>query len=248
MIVYFSATGNSRHTAMKIAEVIGDETLDLFESIRNKSFSALYSEKPWVLVCPTYAWQIPHIVRDWLKKTPLNGCKKLYTVMTCGDSIGTAGEYIRKICAEKGLEFCGCARIIMPDNYLVMFNSPDKEKSAKIIADSEQYIISAARQINEGNNFGERSYTFSDKINSGAVNTLFYSLCVKAKPFYASDKCISCGKCEAVCPLGNISLKNGRPVWDSSCTHCMACICGCPKEAIEYGKKTKGKVRYKFPE
>ena len=31
-----------------------------------------------------------------------------------------------------------------------------------------------------------------------------------------------------------------------NCTHCMACICYCPKEAIEYGKKSKGKPRYHF--
>ena len=27
---------------------------------------------------------------------------------------------------------------------------------------------------------------------------------------------------------------------------CMACICYCPKEAIEYGKKSRGKPRYHF--
>ena len=26
----------------------------------------------------------------------------------------------------------------------------------------------------------------------------------------------------------------------------MACICYCPKEAIEYGKKSRGKPRYHF--
>ena len=35
-------------------------------------------------------------------------------------------------------------------------------------------------------------------------------------------------------------------VWGKNCTHCMACICYCPKEAIEYGKKSKGKPRYHF--
>ena len=28
---------------------------------------------------------------------------------------------------------------------------------------------------------------------------------------------------------------------------CMACICGCPAEAIEYGKKSRGKPRYQCP-
>lgn len=39
-------------------------------------------------------------------------------------------------------------------------------------------------------------------------------------------------------------IKEGGPVWGKRCTHCMACICGCPAEAIEYGKRTVGKRRY----
>ncbi|MFQ7798375.1 MAG: 4Fe-4S binding protein [Coprobacillus cateniformis] len=31
------------------------------------------------------------------------------------------------------------------------------------------------------------------------------------------------------------------------CTHCMACISRCPKGAIEYGKKTKDRIRYVCP-
>ena len=38
----------------------------------------------------------------------------------------------------------------------------------------------------------------------------------------------------------NIKIQNGKPVWGKDCTHCMACICHCPTEAIEYGKKSVG--------
>ena len=62
------------------------------------------------------------------------------------------------------------------------------------------------------------------------------------------EKCIGCGKCDRVCPLGNIRMENGQPRWGENCTHCMACICGCPTEAIEYGKKSVGKPRYRCPE
>ena len=44
----------------------------------------------------------------------------------------------------------------------------------------------------------------------------------------------------------NITLQTGKPVWGQNCTHCMACICYCPAEAIEYGKKSLGKPRYHF--
>lgn len=85
-----------------------------------------------------------------------------------------------------------------------------------------------------------------DKIMSSAVNTIFYPMFVKADKFMATDACISCGKCVQVCPLNNVQLKNGKPAWGSNCTHCMACICYCPAEAIEYGKKSEGKPRYTF--
>ena len=60
--------------------------------------------------------------------------------------------------------------------------------------------------------------------------------------------CTSCGLCAARCPLNNIVLEGGRPVWKGECTHCMACIGGCPTEAIEYGEKSKGRRRYYLEE
>ena len=63
-------------------------------------------------------------------------------------------------------------------------------------------------------------------------------------PRKVTDACIGCGKCERVCVLKNISIREGRPIWGEECTHCMACICGCPTEAIEYGKRSQGKPRY----
>ena len=67
------------------------------------------------------------------------------------------------------------------------------------------------------------------------------------KDFHVKDNCISCGKCERLCPLQVISMDNGKPVWKGkTCAHCMSCIQNCPAAAIEYGKKTKGKKHYYF--
>ena len=67
-----------------------------------------------------------------------------------------------------------------------------------------------------------------------------------AKPQVGSG-CRSCGKCAEQCVTNNIVLQQGRPVWGRNCTHCMACICGCPAAAIEYGRKSIGKPRYQCP-
>ena len=129
MILYFTGTGNSEYAAKKLAAALGEKTMPLMERIRHNDTSPLESETPWVVCTPTYAWQLPHIVRDHLRRTLLRGSKEIYFVMTCGGEIGEAGKYAAELCAEKYLTFRGCARVIMPENYIVMFDVPDEAKA-----------------------------------------------------------------------------------------------------------------------
>lgn len=247
MILYFTGTGNSEYVAKRIGKETDDIVLNLFEKLRKEDFSEINSKNPWVIVTPTYAWRIPNILREWLKRTNLSGNPNIYFVMTCGRSIGNAGKYLKSLCADKGMNYFGCFEVVMPENYIALFTTPSKDKALKIIAESEKIIDKAAFAINNGERFQNISVTTADKLNSGVVNNIFYPLFVHAKKFYATDACISCGKCVKVCPLNNIHIENSRPIWGKACTHCMACICRCPKEAIEYGQHSKGLVRYTCP-
>lgn len=60
-------------------------------------------------------------------------------------------------------------------------------------------------------------------------------MAVKVKQFYVTDECVSCGRCAKVCPVGNLQMQNGKPVWEDRCRYCMACLNRCKKNAIEYG-------------
>ena len=247
MILYFSGTGNSEYAAEKIGKEINDEVINLFDKIRIRDFSKLHSNRPWVVVVPTYAWRIPRITQEWLEHAKLVGNKTIYFVMTCGGDIGNAGKYLEKLCTVMKMDYRGCMEIVMPENYIAMFSTPTQGQALEIIRQAEGSIDRVAFLIKSGEPFPQPAVTFKDKINSGVVNDIFYPMFVHAKKFYAGETCISCGKCANVCPLNNIRLENGRPVWGKNCTHCMACICRCPSGAIEYGTHSKGMERYVCP-
>lgn len=247
MILYFSGTGNSEYVAKRLAKEVDDEVMNLFEKIRNRDFTSITSNAPWVIVTPTYAWRIPRIVYDWLKNTPLLKSNDIYFVMTCGGSIGNAKAYVTDLCTFKGLNLKGCFPIVMPENYIALYSAPDYKEALQIIEKAESSIAQTTMYIKQRKSCFKATITLKDKLNSGIVNTLFYPVFVHAKKFYVTDACVSCNTCQKVCPLQNIHMEKGKPVWSHHCTHCMACICKCPTKAIEYGKNSKHKIRYTCP-
>ena len=247
MILYFSGTGNSRYCARLLGEALQDECVDAFHYIRDGIAGEFASRKPWVFVCPTYCWRIPRVFADFIRSAHFSGSRDAYFVMTCGGEVGNAPAANRTLCAEKALTCRGTFSIVMPDNYIVLFPAPTQEETQKLLAAAPAAVRACADRILAGQNAPEHTAGFADKLKSGMVNTLFYRFNMQPKRFTVSDACVSCGKCEKVCPLGNIHMQDGRPVWGNHCTHCMACLSGCPAEAIEYGKSTRGKARYQCP-
>jgi len=247
MVVYFTGTGNSRYCAQMLADGLGDELFDSFQAIRDGVPAELASAKPWVFVAPTYGWQLPHIFRDLIRSSSFSGSRDAYFVMTCGDEIGGAAAKNRLLCEEKGLRCRGTLEVVMPENYIALFNAPEEGEARRIVAAARPVLEDGIACIREGRDLPEAEAGVGGRMRSGIINALFYGLIVKAKAFTVSDACIGCGKCQRSCPLGNIRLERGRPIWGARCTHCMACICGCPAGAIEYGRASRGKPRYQCP-
>ena len=246
MILYYSGTGNSRYVARRMADALHEPLCNMNDRIKAGDTAPVETGARLIIVTPTYAWRIPRIVQDWLLRTALTGAAQAWFVMTCGSEIVSADKYNRALCQEKHLTCMGTAQIIMPENYIAMFNAPQAEEARQIVARAEPDIDRAIAAVRAGTAFPPTRDNLYDRFMSGPVNPIFYSCFVKAKAFTVSDAYVGCGQCAAHCPTNNIALQNGRPVWGGSCTHCMACICYCPAAAIEYGKKSLGKPRYHF--
>ena len=244
MIFCFSGTGNSRYIAQRIAEALQKTVIDLNARIKDNDTATVDTGSDVIMVTPTYAWRIPKIVSEWMAKTKWTGAKRIWFVMDCGSEIGNAAKYNRSLAEQKQLHYMGTAQIIMPENYIAMFDVPSNTEAKKIVEQAEQDILKTIDFLKDDRAFPPTRNNLYDRFLSGPVNPVFYSLCVKSDKFYAGKDCIGCGRCAELCPLNNIKIENNKPVWGKTCTHCMACICYCPTSAIEYGKKSVGKPRY----
>ncbi len=247
MVIYFTGTGNSRFAAEKIAEITGDSLLDSAAYTKVGEGMDLLSEDKLVIVAPVYASAPPEPLLAALKKSAFKKDAQAYFFMTYGSEIGACDRYYIKLCQEKGLKYMGTTGVVLPQNYLMYFRMRTQDECRNLVKDSQDVIAKAGELIKEGK-------TFDDKLSKTMVYALakitypvYDKFFMKADQFYATDECIGCGKCAKVCPLGCIEMVDKRPKWSGRCTHCTACINLCPKEAIEFGKHTAGKIRYHGP-
>ena len=244
-IIYFTGTGNSKYEAERIAGITEGELLDARKEIKEWRPAAPKDEDV-VIVTPVYAWRTPHVLEDWMRRGNFSKVRRLWYVMTCGDQIGGADKLNKKLSEDLGCIHMGTAEIIMPENYIAMFNAPFEEEAKEIIDKAEIPIDNAACQIRDGLPVEPAPQEFKFLMSTRIVNPVFYGLFIKDRKFFAKNTCMGCGKCASLCPLNNIVMKDGHPVWMGDCTHCMACICYCPEEAIEYGKDSENRFRYNF--
>lgn len=260
MIFYFSGTGNTLWAARKVAEAIGDRLVDIAAEMRRDvaggslSYDVADGERIGFFY-PVHGWRPPKLVREFIGKLKVNGASGsyCYVVCTAGDNIGEAETIFEHDLAVAGLRVVSAISLIMPESYVGLpFMDVDNDKNErrkKSVADSR---LSAFINDIEQRKPGVRDLTIGrwPRINSRLLGSVFLNKLITDRPFKVdADKCIGCGKCEAVCPVGDIVIGEDRhPHWNHNghCLTCFACYHHCPARAIDFGHRTKGKGQYYY--
>ena len=251
MIFYFSATGNSKYAAGRIASSTEDRLISLKDAVRGRSYRYDVSREERIgFVFPVYFWGLPSILRFFVKKLELTGYRNqyVYAVLTCGSSTGSAGDQLAELLKEKGVTLSAQFGIPMVDNYVPMFKIAEPEEIEKHLDAAEDYIDAAARAIRAK---GIGDYNRSRGTAPGIMSAALYPLYAhgrSTRPFVVTDHCIGCGLCQEICPCGAILISGGRPAWvKSKCVRCLGCLHRCPAQAIHWKTPEEDRGRYCNP-
>lgn len=243
-IYYFSATGNSLAVAKKLQQRLEDCELVPIASLLNEN-TIIPKNEIIGLVFPLYFLGVPMLVKSFIDKVVFDEVRYIFTVVTKGGELaGGAIPLLNKVLKRKGHRLNAGFYITMPDNYLPMYNVPSEVKREKQFQTCDAKIGQIAKEI-----IAENSIKETALLSMPMVHNLWATNVKNSdRRFSVDDSCISCGVCEQVCPVNNIKMGKTRPEWLHHCEECLACLHHCPKQAIQCGKGTRKRPRYRHPE
>lgn len=245
VIYWFSGTGNSLAIADELAKALGDTTLIPIAKIINQNMQPFEQVG---IIFPVYCFGLPLIVRRFLRQAPLVKAKYIYTIANMAGMAGNVHREARNLLAKQNAGLSAGWSIIMPTNYPVLSSPPPREKQERIFAKAEERIKEIAHCVSRG-----KTGIFEDSSAIlGRLLGLIRRISIARLPdedakFVVGPNCNHCGLCAKVCPVENIRIVEGKPIWLHHCEQCMACLQWCPTKAINYGQRTAGRQRYHHP-
>lgn len=243
MILFFSATGNCKYVATRIAQSYEQDVISIVDCVQNNCYT--FEDKIIGIVSPTYYWGLPSIVKGFLEKASFK-TEYLYFVATYGTMPGAIGYMADK--AIRNQEIDACYSVRMADTWTPMFDLSTPQKVGRFTKTTETEIKNVIHMISK-----------REKNKKMSLRTMVFITKLFAQPIYnkkvrltanlhVEDSCIGCGLCARKCPVQAIEMQNKKPVWvKKKCVMCLGCLHHCPKFSIQYGKHTKEHGQYTNP-
>ena len=239
--IYFSGTGNTKFCVDKFLKEYG-YSKNSFSIEDNEALEKIKNDNKIVIGYPVQYSNIPKILRDYIVNNwYIWKEKNIFIIATMELFSGDGAGILARLLKNYGANIVGGLHLKMPDSICdEKALKRSFEENKKIVMKAEEKICKSVCNIKNGKPpqeglgiayhlaglFGQRLY-FSWKTKKYTDKLKINSL-----------KCIGCGSCEKLCPMGNITLKNRIAVSSDKCTMCYRCISKCPTQAITLlGKK-----------
>lgn len=238
--MYFSATGTTRkivcRIADKIAEMSGFSQTETDFTLPGARLSApaIAADEIVIFGVPVYAGRVPNVLLKYLSSVKAEGTPVIPVVVYGNRNYDDALIELRNILEAGGFRSFAAAAFIGEHSFsrILAAGRPDEEdmRLADIFAAGayNKYRICGANELPhpievKGCDPVRPYYTPRDRKGT-PVNIL------KVKPKVDPDKCVRCGRCAALCPMGSIDPSDVTQ-YTGICIKCGACEKGCPAGA-----------------
>ncbi|MDD7793465.1 EFR1 family ferrodoxin [Clostridium sp. 'White wine YQ'] len=240
IIFYFSGTGNSLKVAKDIAATIED--CELISMGKSHKLSGTYERIGFVY--PVYGGGLPGAVERFVKALDLAENKSSFIFAVCTSGSGSAGGLtnISKTIDGKGGKLSYGETVRCFSNYVGLYPmGSNADTKAKAQAQATKQVIKDIQSL---------SVKPPSKNNPMILlhGPFIKWLAKRDKAFNVSEACNSCATCSKVCPVENIKMQDGKPIFLHHCEQCVACVQWCPKQAINIKNKTQNRGRYHHPD
>lgn len=245
IIFYFSGTGNCLQVARDLAEHCKDARLiniadyDMEEPIHAEKVGFVF---------PVYYFGLPNIIVRFIEQMKLEKVSYLYAVVTYGGAAGRTLKQLYLLLRKRKIKIQAGYRVRMPGNCIALYGAKGRRTQKRLFAKEQKTVRKIAYKV-----MGRERCLAAFKVNpvmeafSNKMYAGFDRIGEQGQHFQADGTCTHCGQCEKLCPVGNITLESGVPVWGARCEFCMACIQHCPVKAINYKDVTRKRKRYVNP-
>lgn len=245
LLIYFSGTGNTKRIAELYKSAFAANGAQVDE-VELPTEGALPDVTEYDLIgfgYPIHSFNAPKLLLKACKLLPKrnkkkDGVKNAFIFKSSGEPVrmsDVSSLKMRKILKRRGYVVNNEYQYVMP--YNIIFRHTDQEVY-RMWTVAQQLVPADVAEILRGEKHLPRKM-FMGGFLAWILRCEHWGAHVNGKLYKANKDCIKCGKCEKLCPVHNIHIKqkgkNKKVKFGCKCIMCMRCVQDCPKAAINLG-------------